>query len=383
MGYEQPDGRAGIRNHVVVISTVACVNGTVNAIARKTPGIIPLYHSHSCARPGKDLKTHMRVLVNLCKNPNIASVLVISLGCEFIRGKEFCESIASCGKPVEHFCVQTDGGSVKTAEKGAAAAKRMLEDALRRGRKEFGPDKIVLGLECGGSDALSGITANPAVGKVTDWLVEGGGTAILTEITELIGTAHILKNRCTSAEIGQQVENLINAQEETTKRMLGDQLSKAIVSPGNMDGGITTIREKSLGCICKAGASVISEIVPYGGIPKNKGLVIMDGPGYDIESITGEAASGANIMIFTTGRGNPLGFPILPVIKVASNTRLYESMPDDMDINAGELLEGLSLDELGSKIIDLTKRIINGEKTKAELNQFDTCIGLFCETASF
>jgi altronate dehydratase large subunit len=383
MGYEQPDGRVGIRNHVVAIATVACVNGTINAIARKTPGIIPLYHSHGCARPGKDLKTHMRVLVNLCKNPNIASVLVISLGCEFIRGKEFCESIASCGKPVEHFCLQTDGGSLKVAEKGAAAARRMLEDALRRSRKEFGPDKIVLGLECGGSDALSGITANPAVGKVTDWLVEGGGTAILTEITELIGTAHILKNRCYSPEIGQQVEDLINAQEETSKRVLGDQLSKAIVSPGNMDGGITTIREKSLGCICKAGTSVINEIVPYGGIPKNKGLVIMDGPGYDIESITGEAASGANIMIFTTGRGNPLGFPILPVIKVASNTRLYEAMLDDMDINAGELLEGLSLDEMGNKIIDLTKRIINGEKTKAELNQFDTCIGLFCETASF
>jgi altronate dehydratase large subunit len=383
MGYEQPDGRVGIRNHVVVISTVGCVNGTINAIARKAPGIIPLYHGHGCARLGEDLKTHMRALVNLCKNPNIASVLVISLGCEFIKGKEFSESVAACGKPVEHLCVQTDGGSVKVAEKGAEIAERMLKAASQRQKKEFGLDKIVLGLECGGSDALSGITANPAVGKVTDWLVEAGGTAILTEVTEMIGTAHILKKRGVTPEIGQQIEDLINAQEEKTKRVLGDQLSTAIISPGNMDGGMSTIREKSLGCICKAGSSMISEIVPYGGIPKNKGLIIMDGPGYDIESITGEAASGANIMIFTTGRGNPVGFPILPVIKVASNTRLYEAMKDDMDVNAGGLLEGVSLDDLGNKIIDLTKRIINGEKTKAEVNQLDSCIALLSATTSF
>jgi altronate dehydratase large subunit len=383
MGYERPDGTVGNRKHVVVIATVACVNGAVDAISRKVPGIVPLYHSHGCARLGEDLKTHMRVLVNLCKNPNVASVLVISLGCEFIKGKEFAESVAESGKRVEHLNVQSDGGSVQVAQKGAELAKEMLEEADAWEKKEFALDKVVLGLECGGSDALSGVTANPAVGKATDWIVENGGTAILTEITEMIGTAHILKKRTVTPELGDQVEALINAQEEKSQRVLGDQLSKAIISPGNMDGGMSTIREKSLGCICKAGNSLISEIVPYGGIPKGKGLVIMDGPGYDIDSVAGEAASGANIMIFTTGRGNPIGFPILPVIKVSSNTRLYEAMTDDMDINAGEILEGVSLNEMGDKIIEFTKRVVRGEKTKAEINQQDRCIGLLCTTTSF
>jgi len=383
MGYEQPDGRVGIRNHVVVVPTVACVNGTVNAIARRVPGIVPIYHGHGCGRMGEDLKTHIKLLVNLCKNPNVASVLIISLGCEIVKGTEFFEAVASSGKPVEYLCVQTDGGSVKVAEKGAVIAEKMLKDAARRATREFGPDKIVLGLECGGSDALSGITANPAVGKVTDWLVAAGGVALLTEITEMIGTAHILKRRCVSAELGQQIESMINAQEAKTKRILGEQLANALISPGNMDGGMSTIREKSLGCICKAGSSLINEIVSFGGIPKGKGLVVMDGPGYDIESVAGEAASGANIIIFTTGRGTPFGFPILPVVKVASNTGLFNAMPDDMDFNAGKMLEGLSLDEVGDGIIDFTKRVIRGEKTKAELNQYDSNVGLLCVNTSF
>ena len=383
MGYEQPDGAVGIRNHVVLIPTVGCVNGTIHKIAGKVPGVVPFYQNHGCARMGEDLITHMRVLVNLCKNPNIASVLVISLGCEFIKGKEFSEAVAASGKPVEHLCVQTDGGTVKVAEKGIAIAQKMLKDAAGRIKKEFGPDKIVLGLECGGSDALSGVTANPAVGLASDWLVKAGGTAILSEVTEMIGTAHILKKRGITPEIGQQVEDLINAQEEKNKRILGDQISVATISPGNMEGGMSTIREKSLGCICKGGSSLITEVVPYGAIPNNKGLIIMDGPGFDLESLTGLAASGSNIMIFTTGRGSPAGFPVVPVIKVATNSITYNAMPDDMDINAGKMLEGLSLNELGNDVIDLTKRVIYGEKTKAELNQFDSSLAIYCEHAAF
>jgi altronate dehydratase large subunit len=199
----------------------------------------------------------------------------------------------------------------------------------------------------------------------------------------MIGTAHILKKRAASPEVGAALVDLINAQEDKTHHVLGDNLSTAIISPGNMDGGMSTIREKSLGCICKAGTSSITEIVPYGGIPEKTGLIIMDGPGFDIDSIAGEVGSGANIMIFTTGRGNPIGCPILPVIKVASNTPLYKAMEDDMDINAGEILEGLSLNALGDKIIDLTKQVILGEKTKAEVNQLDSSIGLLCTTTSF
>jgi altronate dehydratase large subunit len=383
MGYERPDGKVGIRNYVVVVPTVACVNGVAHSIASKVPGVIPLFHGHGCGRLGDDLKIHVRTLVNLCKNPNVAAVLAIGLGCEFIKVKEFSENVAESGKPVEFFNVQTDGGSVKVVEKGVEAARRLMCAAAKAKKVEAGLDKIVLGLECGGSDALSGVTANPAIGKVTDWLVQSGGTAILTEVTEMIGTAHILKKRAVNPELGEAVAEMVNAQERKTQEVLGNQLAGAIISPGNMDGGMSTIREKSLGCICKAGTSPISEIVPYGGIPNGKGLVVMDGPGYDFDSIAGEAASGANIIIFSTGRGNPLGFPIVPIIKVASNTKLYDAMPDDMDINAGRLLEGATLRQIGDEMIELTKEVIKGKRSKAEINQHDSCLGLLCTATSF
>ncbi|MCL2391232.1 MAG: UxaA family hydrolase [Oscillospiraceae bacterium] len=383
LGYERQDGSVGIRNHVVVIPTVACVNGVVHSIASKVPGIIPLYHSHGCGRLGEDLKIHARTLVNICKNSNVAAVLAIGLGCEFIKIKEFSEAVAESGKPVESFNVQTDGGSVKVVEKGIEAAQRLLDAASKVRRVEAGLDKIVLGLECGGSDALSGVTANPAIGKVTDWLVQNGGTAILTEVTEMIGTAHILKKRAATPELGEAVAEIVNAQERKTQEVLGEKLAGAIISPGNMDGGMSTIREKSLGCICKAGTSPISELVSYGAIPKGKGLIVMDGPGYDVDSIAGEAASGANLIIFSTGRGNPLGFPIVPIIKIASNTKLYDAMPDDMDVNAGRMLEGVTLQQMGDEIIELTKQVIQGKQSKAEINNHDSCLGLLCTTTAF
>jgi altronate dehydratase large subunit len=383
-GYPRPDGSVGIRNHVVVISTVACVNGTVDAIARKVPGVVPIVHAYGCGRLSVDLPNHFRVLAGICKNPNVAAVLAIGLGCEFIKVKNFADAVAASGKPVEYLNVQTDGGSVKVMEKGAEIAKKLLADAAKIGRQTFGMEKIVLGLECGGSDALSGVTANPATGIVTDWVVENGGTAIISEITEFIGTQAIMRTRCATPEIGDQLVTLIDNQQAEAEKHLGPAAMNAAISPGNMDGGMSTIAEKSLGCICKAGSSPVQEVVPYGTVPTRKGLIVMDGPGYDFDSVAGEASSGCNIMIFTTGRGNPLGFPVMPVIKVASNTALYHAMPDDMDANAGRMLdEGLTLQQMGGELIELTKRIIAGEKTKAELNQHDDCIGIECYAQSF
>ncbi|MDR1272533.1 MAG: UxaA family hydrolase, partial [Clostridiales Family XIII bacterium] len=323
MGYPRANGTAGIRNYVVVIPTVACVNGVADSIARRVPGVIPLFHGHGCGRMAPDLTIHTRVLAGICKNPNVYGVLAIGLGCEFIKVKPFAELVAESGKPVEYLNVQTDGGTVKVVEEGSKIVQRLLGEAAAQEKQEFGLDKIVMGLECGGSDALSGVTANPAVGKVTDWLVDNGGTAILTEVTEMIGTQHILKKRCATPEMGDYLAGVIDQQEADAASILGEGTSKAIISPGNMDGGMSSIREKSLGCICKAGTSTINEVVAYGAEPTRKGLVVMEGPGYDIDSIAGEAASGCNIMIFTTGRGNPVGFPIMPVIKVASNSDLY------------------------------------------------------------
>ena len=375
-GYPRPDGSVGIRNHVVILPSIGCVNGTVDRIAKMVPGTVPLFHGHGCGRNSVDVITAFRTLVNLGKNANVAAVLVVGLGCEYIMGDKLCEAIRESGKPVELVMVQKDGGSIKTAEKGAAIARKMLADAAKIEKKEFGLDKIILALECGGSDALSGITANPATGKTTDWLIENGGSALLTEATEMIGTTHIMKAHAASKEIGEEVEKAINDQEKIVREILGP-IADAIISPGNMEGGMSSIQEKSLGCICKAGQSPINGVIDYAEIPKGKGLYLMKGPAYDPDSMTGLVAAGAQIMIFTTGRGTPIGFPICPVIKVASNSNLYNAMEDDMDINAGKIVEGATIDELGQELTDLVKRVIQGEKPKAEVNQQDRSIFIF------
>ncbi len=213
---------------------------------------------------------------------------------------------------------------------------------------------ITVGLECGGSDAFSGITANPSVGIASDWIVDNGGTVILTETTEMIGTNHILKRRAANEEVALQIDKIISETDATAQKLLGS-FAQLSISPGNMDGGMSSIREKSLGCIVKAGCKVITQVVEYGEIPSQKGVVIMNGPGYDTESMTGVAASGAQAILFTTGRGQPLGYPVVPVIKVASNSVLFENMKDDMDINAGTVLEGRTIKEVGGDIIGFLK----------------------------
>ncbi len=222
-------------------------------------------------------------------------------------------------------------------------------------------------MECGGSDAMSGVTANVALGAVSDRLVAKGATVIFGENTEMIGTAHVLARRAKDAQVAKQIEEMVDRAERITHEVMGD-LAGLVISPGNMDGGMSTIAEKSMGCIVKGGTTTINQVVDYGEIPTEHGLILQDGPGYDGDSMAGLAASGAQLMFFSTGRGTPAGFPALPVIKVASNTRIYEAMKEDMDINAGSLVEGRSLDELQAEMMDLMIRVINGEKTKAESN---------------
>lgn len=381
-GYAGPDGSAGIRNHVAVIPSVACANGVVAAIAREVPEAVPLLHGHGCGRGGEDLGFHFKTLANLAANPNVFSVLVVGLGCEVIRAEYLAERMSHTGKRVEYFNIQDAGGSRRAAARGAEIVRGMVAEAARRERAVFPLSALVLGLECGGSDAFSGVTANPGVGLAADWLVEKGGTAIITETTEMIGTSHILERRSRDDEVAREVAARIAAAERRAHDILGP-LAAQVIAPGNMDGGMSSIREKSLGCILKGGTSVINEVVGYGEPPSRKGLVIMDGPGYDVESITGLAAAGCQLMIFTTGRGNPLGFPLLPVIKVASTSRLYRAMEDDMDVNAGAVLEGKTLQDVAEEIKDLIMRVLNGEPTKAEINRQDGILCLYTVTPAF
>ncbi|NPV61003.1 MAG: UxaA family hydrolase [Actinobacteria bacterium] len=378
----RPDGSVGARNHVAVIPSVACANGVVSAIAGEVPGAVPLYHGHGCGRGGDDLGRHFKTLANLAANPNVFGALVVGLGCEVIKAEYLAERASHSGKPVEFLNIQDEGGSRKAAARGADIARALLAAAAKVKREETSLEKVVLGLECGGSDAFSGVTANPSVGLVADWLVGEGGTVILTETTEMIGTAHILARRSRDEEVARRVTSIIAEAERRTHEILGP-LAAQVIAPGNMDGGMSSIREKSLGCILKGGRATVNEVVGYGEVPGKRGLVIMDGPGYDVESMAGLAASGCQAMIFTTGRGNPLGFPLLPVIKVASTGRLYARMEDDMDVNAGVVLEGKTLEEVAADIKALLLRVLSGEKTKAEINRQDGILCLYTMTPAF
>jgi altronate dehydratase large subunit len=268
------------------------------------------------------------------------------------------------------FNVQTDGGSIETSRKGIAAARRMLADIGSQPRVTVPWDKMLIAMECGGSDAMSGVTANVAMGAVSDWLVEKGATVIFGENTEMIGTTHVLTRRAKDEQVAGQIEQMIARAEKLTQDVMGE-LASLVISPGNMDGGMSTIAEKSMGCIFKGGTTTINQVVDYGQTPSEHGLILQDGPGYDGDSMAGLAVSGSQLMFFSTGRGNPVGFPAMPVIKVASNTNIYEAMKDDMDVNAGVLVEGHPLNQFRDQMIDLMIRVINGENTKAEVNGMD------------
>jgi altronate dehydratase large subunit len=370
MGYRRTDGSVGIRNHIVVMSSVSCANGVVNAIGRALPAVKTITHTEGCGRGPADIAISWRTLTGLGKNPNVAALLVVGLGCEFIPAPGLAADVAGTGKPAEFLVIQQNGGSRKTTDAGIRIARRMLADAEKQKRETCDWSELILATNCGGSDALSGVTANPLVGSVSDWLVGRGGTTMLSETTEMIGTEHVLSRRAASPEVGTQIYDLIKKQRKQTEDILGP-LAHMVISPGNIEGGLSNIMEKSMGCIIKAGKTPLMEVSDYAVGPSKKGFVIMDTPGSDIFSITGMAAGGAQVMIFTTGRGTPVGFPIMPLIKVASNSELYTAMEDDMDVNAGRLLEGMAMKAATEEFIALFTRVVEGQQTKAEINLQD------------
>ncbi len=370
-GYERKNGTFGIRNHVLVLPTVSCINGVIHRISLEVPEAVCVTHAHGCGRSGpRDAEILLRILSGLVNHPNVGGTVLIGLGCEIFNTKNLLPLIKETGKPIEVFNVQEDGGSLRTAEKGVTAARRILSEISSQRRVALPWDKLLVAMECGGSDAMSGVTANVAMGAVSDWLVEKGATVIFGENTEMIGTAHVLARRAKNVEVAKQIEQMIGRAEKLTQEVMGN-LASLVISPGNMDGGMSTIAEKSMGCIFKGGTTPINQVVDYGEAPSERGLILQDGPGYDGDSMAGLAASGSQLMFFSTGRGTPAGFPVLPVIKVASNTRIYEAMRDDMDVNAGSLVEGQPLNRLRAEMVDLMIRVINGEKTKAEVNGMD------------
>jgi altronate dehydratase large subunit len=370
-GYLRTNGDFGVRNHVLIMPTVSCVNGVVQRIMKEVPEAAWITHAHGCSRGGpRDLQILFRILSGMVHHPNVGGVVLIGLGCEVSNIKNLAPFIKDAGKPVEILNVQEDGGSLKTAEKGIAAARQMLEEISGQQRIPMPWEKLLVSMKCGGSDAMSGITANVAMGSVSDWLVQTGATVMFGENTEMIGTDHVLKRRARNEQVAARIGKMIQDAEKLAHDVMGS-LAGLVISPGNMDGGMSTIAEKSMGCIFKGGTSTINQVVDYGEVPTERGLILQDGPGNDGDAMAGLAASGSQVIFFSTGRGTPVGFPILPVIKVASNSKTFEAMPDDMDVNAGSLLEGEPLTHLSTEMIDLMIRVINGEKTKAEKNGMD------------
>lgn len=381
MGYKRNDGRIGVRNYIIVLPTVSCANAVADNISKAVDGVIALPHGHGCGR-FPEIEMHTQTLAGIASNPNIYGVLVIGLGCETILAQKLVPLIEISGKPVESLIIQEDGGSRSTTEKGIRIVQEMLADSKKIKREPFPFSDLMIGLECGGSDALSGVTANPSIGLLSDWVVEQGGTTILTETTEMIGTEEILREKARCPQVAEDIVKIVKRTESEVVSVLGDVASR-IISPGNMDGGMSTIQEKALGCIRKGGSSPINEVLEYGASPTKRGHLLMNGPGYDVESLSGLVAAGCQILVFSTGRGNPIGFPTAPVIKVASNSKLFKSMNDDMDINAGSIIDGRELSDVGNELVDLVKNVASGQQTKAELNKQSGILCLYSHSRSF
>ncbi|MBC7341960.1 MAG: UxaA family hydrolase [Clostridia bacterium] len=365
-GYRRPDGTFGVRNHLLILSSVVCANRATEMIAQAVPGAVAVTHQHGCSVIGPDMEMVRRTLAGTGKNPNCGAVLVLGLGCETIDAPGLAEEIATTGKPVDYVSIQEVGGTARAIEVGIEKARNMAEMLAAMEREPFSWDKLIFGTECGGSDTTSGLASNPVVGVAADLVVQHGGTAILSETPEIIGAEHLLAKRGRTPELSQAILDLIREVENRYLSM-GVDFRGGNPSPGNIAGGLTTLEEKSLGAIHKGGTTPVNEVIGYACRPTQRGLVLMDTPGNDVESMTGMAAGGCQIMAFTTGRGTPTGNPICPVIKVTGNPETWNRMGGDMDLNASTIITGTeTIEEVGARLFQLIVEVVNGRLTKAE-----------------
>ena len=382
-GIVRPDGRVATRNYVGILSTVNCsatvskhvadaFRGEALASFPNVDGVVALTHTSGCGMDagGEGMDVLRRTLAGYARHANFASVLIIGLGCEGnqMDALFFTQGLAQ-GPLLRAMTIQDKGGTAKAVAEGIARAKEMLPVANAVSRTSVSVASIIVGLQCGGSDGYSGITANPALGAAVDLLVKHGGTAILSETPEIYGAEHLLTRRARNREVGEKIVERIKWWEEYTARNKGEMNNNP--SPGNKAGGLTTILEKSLGAVAKGGTTGLMDVYEYAQPVTTKGFVFMDTPGYDPVSATGQVAGGANMICFTTGRGSVYGCKPAPSLKLATNTPMYERMEDDMDINCGQILDGsMSVQESGEKIFKLILATASGELSKSERHGF-------------
>ena len=367
MGYRRISGSVGIRNHVLIFPTVTCAATVAQMISREVPGTVSVTHQHGCGHLGEEKDHMIRVMSGFCGNPNVAGVLLVGLGCELITPEVLIEHLRKTRQQVESLSIQNLGGTTKAVKKGTELARNLVSEASEARREEADLSELIVGTHCGGSDTMSGLTANLALGIACDLLVKEGGTVILSETPEMLGAEDILAKRAANDEVRRRIFEITEATEGRIKST-GVDIRGSEPSPGNIAGGLSTLEEKSLGAIRKGGTSPINEVIEFAQRPSQKGLVIMDGPAHDIVSNTGMIAAGAQLVAFTTGRGTPVGSPIAPVIKISSNSTLYNCMPDNIDINAGSILDGdATIQSVGEEIFKEITEVASGKLTRAEM----------------
>lgn len=380
MGYHRADGQVGTRNYLGILTSVNCSGSVARFVAEAVErdgwlaefanidGVVPIVHGTGCGMSGDNEGYHtlFRTLAGYARNPNFGGILLLGLGCEVMQIPDLIGAgrMRADGN-VRYMTIQQTGGTRRTIERSMAVLREMAEVANAAERRLAPVSHLTVGLQCGGSDGYSGITANPALGVASDLLVRHGGTTILSETPEIYGAEHLLTRRAVSAEVGQALVDRIAWWEDYTARNGGEMDNNP--SPGNKRGGLTTILEKSLGAVAKGGTAPLAGVYRFAEPITTPGFVYMDSPGYDPCSVTGQIASGANLVAFTTGRGSVSGYKPTPCIKLSTNSEMYDRMAEDMDINCGDIVsDGVSVEDKGREIFELFLRVASGEKTKSE-----------------
>ena len=380
-GYRRPDGRVGVRNRVLILPASVCASDTARIIAQQVEGAVSFNNQQGCSQVGPDQQFTMDVMAGYAANPNIYGTVVVSLGCENCQMDLVTAAIRErTNKPMEQVIIQEAGGTLKAVEIAVRYAKQMVAEAALLQKEEFPLSDLIVGTECGGSDPTSGLAANPAIGAMSDLVVKAGGTSILSETSEFIGAEHILARRAANKEVHDRIYE-ITTRFENHFHAVGEDVRAGNPSPGNKAGGITTLEEKSLGCIHKGGHSTINAVYDYAKQVKSKqGLVIMDTPGNDPASVAAMVAGGAQVVVFSSGRGSPVGHPIVPVVKITGNKLTFAAMEDNIDFSAAPLIYGeKTVEELGEDLLKMVIETACGKQTKAEALGFvETAIARIC-----
>jgi arabinonate dehydratase len=386
MGFRRGDGRVGTRNYVLIVPTIMCASHEASQISmiaeftlynrdkyKNVDGVVAIPHNKGCGcQDGSTIDVMLRTLSNYADHPNVGGVILIDLGCEKTNlsqvEKYLLKREKSFDKPVAKIGIQEAGGTQAAIQQGLKDVEQMLPEVNRTAREECSVSEIVLGVKCGGSDGFSGISANPSLGRAADLLVRSGGTVLITEVPEFCGAEHLLACRAKDVETGREVYRMVDWYKEYASKF-GAVLAQN-PSPGNITGGLLNITIKSLGAIAKAGTTRVEGVLEYAESWKTRGLNLMQGPGYDQESTPGLVAAGATVVVFTTGRGTTIGNAIAPVIKLASNTPIFERMKNDLDLSAGGVIDGTeTIDEVGGRVFDHVIEVASGLEAKAETHK--------------